>query len=107
MNRRRLMAAGIAALIGACTAMCATFSALAADVDYGKHGGPVKLVIGHPPHYTAIWSVHVLHGKELWRKHLPPGSTVMPEFAQQVLAERKIKSPVGAVSALPDTAFRQ
>jgi NitT/TauT family transport system substrate-binding protein len=27
---------------------------------------------------------------------------VMPQFAQQVLEERRIKSPVGAVAALPD-----
>jgi hypothetical protein len=26
----------------------------------------------------------------------------MPEFAQQVLAERKLKSPVGFVAALPE-----
>jgi hypothetical protein len=30
----------------------------------------------------------------------------MPEFAQQVLAERKLKSPVGFVAALPDSAHR-
>jgi hypothetical protein len=29
---------------------------------------------------------------------------VMPEFAQQVLAERKLKSPIGAVTAIPDAA---
>jgi hypothetical protein len=28
----------------------------------------------------------------------------MPEFAQQVLAERKLKSPIGAVTAIPDAA---
>jgi hypothetical protein len=27
---------------------------------------------------------------------------VMPQFAQQVLDERKVKTPVGAVSTLPD-----
>jgi len=31
---------------------------------------------------------------------------VMPECAPQVLAERKEKSPVGSVSALPATAMR-
>jgi len=29
---------------------------------------------------------------------------VMPEFAQQVLAERKLKSPIGALTAIPDAA---
>jgi NitT/TauT family transport system substrate-binding protein len=48
----------------------------AADLDFGRPGTPVKLVVGHPSHYTATWSVHVLHAKELWKKYLPPGSTV-------------------------------
>jgi NitT/TauT family transport system substrate-binding protein len=51
-------------------------SALGADMDFGKPGEPIKLVVGHPSHYTATWSVHVLHGKELWKKYLPAGSTV-------------------------------
>jgi NitT/TauT family transport system substrate-binding protein len=50
--------------------------ATAADIEFGKPGEPVKLVIGHPSHYTATWSVHVLHGKEFWKKYLPAGSTV-------------------------------
>jgi NitT/TauT family transport system substrate-binding protein len=31
---------------------------------------------------------------------------VMPEFAEQVLAERKLKSPIGDVAALPASAHR-
>src|SRR5258706_10201308 len=50
--------------------------AMAADFEFGKPGEPVKLVVGHPSHYAATWSVHVLHGKELWKKYLPAGSTV-------------------------------
>ena len=49
---------------------------LAADMEFGKPGEAIKLVVGHPSHYTATWSVHVLHGKELWKKYLPAGSTV-------------------------------
>ena len=55
---------------------CLGAPAAAADLDFGKPGGPVKLVVGHPSHYTATWSVHVLHAKELWKKYLPAGSTV-------------------------------
>jgi NitT/TauT family transport system substrate-binding protein len=55
----------------------------AADLDFGKPGEPVKLVIGHPSHYTAVWSVHVLHGKELWKKYLPAGSTVEYQIGLQ------------------------
>jgi len=58
-----------------CAALACALPALA-DENFGKPGEPIKLVVGHPSHYTATWSVHVLHGKELWKKYLPPGSTV-------------------------------
>ena len=68
----RISRAVIAALISSLIAG----GALAADLEFGKPGEPIKLVVGHPSHYAATWSVHVLHGKELWKKYLPPGSTV-------------------------------
>ncbi len=49
--------------------------ALAQD-RFGKPGEPVNLVVGHPCCYTQVWSVMALRGKELWKKYLPPGSTV-------------------------------
>jgi NitT/TauT family transport system substrate-binding protein len=55
----------------------------AAELEFGKPGEPIKLVVGHPSHYTAVWSVHVLHGKELWRKYLPAGSTVEYQIGLQ------------------------
>jgi NitT/TauT family transport system substrate-binding protein len=33
-------------------------------------------------------------------------TAIMPEFAEQVLKERKLKSPVGDVVALPDSAYK-
>jgi NitT/TauT family transport system substrate-binding protein len=51
-------------------------SALAADIDYGKPGDPVKLVIGYQPYYTESWSGIVMRGKKMYEKYLPPGSTV-------------------------------
>ncbi len=68
----RISRAVIAALV---TSLIAG-GALAADLEFGEPGEPIKLVVGHPSHYAATWSVHVLHGKELWKKYLPPGSTV-------------------------------
>ncbi len=50
--------------------------ALAADMDYGKPGTPVHLVVGYQPYYTQAWSGVVMRGKELWKKYLPAGSTV-------------------------------
>jgi NitT/TauT family transport system substrate-binding protein len=50
--------------------------ATAADIDFGKPGTPINLVVGYQPYYTQSWSGVVMRGKELWKKHLPPGSTV-------------------------------
>ena len=54
-------------------------SALAGDLDYGKAGDPVQLVVGYQPYYTESWSGVVMRGKKLYEKYLPKGSTV--EFA--------------------------
>lgn len=51
----------------------------AADLDYGKPGDPVHLVVGYQPYYSEAWSGAVINGLQLWKKRLPPGSTV--EFA--------------------------
>ncbi len=72
MNRRHFAAAAIAALFGACM----TVPALAADIDYGKPGTPVKLVVGYQPYYTQSWSGVVMRGKKFYEKYLPKGSEV-------------------------------
>ena len=50
--------------------------ARADDVDYGKVGSPVHLVVGYQPYYSQAWSGLVINGLDLWKKYLPPGSTV-------------------------------
>ncbi|HEY4137399.1 MAG TPA: ABC transporter substrate-binding protein [Casimicrobiaceae bacterium] len=50
--------------------------ALAADIDYGKPGTPVKLVVGYQPYYTQSWSGVVMRGKKFYEKYLPKGSEV-------------------------------
>ena len=66
------LGAGLAMGLGA-------VSAQAGDLDYGKPGEPVKLVVGYQPFYTESWSGVVMRGKKFYEKHLPKGSTV--EFA--------------------------
>lgn len=44
---------------------------------------PVKLVVGYQPYDTISYSAAVIRAKELWKKHLPPGSTVEFEAALQ------------------------
>ena len=76
MKRRQFTATAFAALSGACIALPAAFSTLAADIDYGKPGSPVKLVVGYQPYYTQAWSGVVMRGKKFYEKYLPKGSEV-------------------------------
>ena len=72
MKRRRFTATAIAALFATCMAV----PAIAADIDYGKQGAPVKLVVGYQPYYTQSWSGVVMRGKKFYEKYLPKGSDV-------------------------------
>jgi NitT/TauT family transport system substrate-binding protein len=60
------------------TAVGAMFAASvqAADLDYGKPGEPVKLVVGYQPYYTESWSGLVMRSKKFYEKYLHKGSTV-------------------------------
>ncbi|MEO5845992.1 MAG: ABC transporter substrate-binding protein [Caldimonas sp.] len=71
----RLATGAFAAVTFAFAASVAPLAS-AADLDYGKPGTPVNLVVGYQPYYTESWSGVVMRGKELWKKYLPPGSTV-------------------------------
>jgi NitT/TauT family transport system substrate-binding protein len=68
MDRRHFTAAAVAALFAT--------GALAADIDYGKPGTPVNLVVGYQPYYTQSWSGVVMRGKKFYEKYLPKGSNV-------------------------------
>jgi NitT/TauT family transport system substrate-binding protein len=77
--------------LGRFVASCGILTALAAVAvvpmahaqKYGKVGDPVHLVVGYQPFYTEAWSALILKNKELWKAHLPPGSTVTFEPAPQ------------------------
>lgn len=72
MKRRSFIYAALAAALGTCFAG----PAMAADIDYGKPGTPVKLVVGYQPYYTQAWSGVVMRGKKFYEKYLPKGSEV-------------------------------
>src|SRR5579864_60353 len=63
-------------VLACAVSLLAVPAALAADIDYGKPGQPVHLVVGYQPYYTESWSGVVMRDKEFWKKYLPPGSTV-------------------------------
>src|SRR5438105_494713 len=57
-------------------AACMAVPAFAADIDYGKPGAPVNLVVGYQTYYTQAWSGVVMRGKKFYEKYLPKGSEV-------------------------------
>jgi NitT/TauT family transport system substrate-binding protein len=81
MNRfksRIASALGATLLVGASVSLVG-----AADLDYGKPGEPVKLVVGYQPYYTEAWSGIVMRSKKLYEKYLPKGSTVEYQIGLQ------------------------
>ena len=48
----------------------------AAEIDFGKPGQPVEVVVGYQPYYTQSWSGVVMRGKKFYDKYLPKGSKV-------------------------------
>lgn len=47
------------------------------------NAAPVHITVGYQPYYTGAWSALVVKERELWKKYLPPGSTVDWEVGLQ------------------------
>ena len=73
----------ISASIGAAILTFGLASTASAEVGFGKPGEPVNLVIGYQPYYTESWSGVVINGQDLWKKHLPKGSSAKFEIGLQ------------------------
>lgn len=101
---KSLSAGLIRAAVGIAALLAAAGTVHAAE-DLGQPGTPIKLKIGHPCCYTEVWSVMALRGKDLWKKHLPPGSTVEFEIGLQgsTIVNNMLagKNHVGYVGDLP------
>jgi len=64
-------------LLGAAAAAVLAGGAVqAADINFGKPGEPVELVVGYQPYYTQSWSGVIMRGKKFYEKYLPKGSKV-------------------------------
>ncbi|MDZ4251710.1 MAG: ABC transporter substrate-binding protein [Sulfuritalea sp.] len=72
----RMATKSVTALAAVAVTALGAIDARAGDVDFGKPGQPVHLIVGYQPYYTQSWSGVVMRGKELWKKYLPQGSTV-------------------------------
>jgi NitT/TauT family transport system substrate-binding protein len=71
----------------------------------GASAQAVKLTVGYQPYDTISYSAVVIRGLELWKKHLPPGSTVEFESALQgaiiVNAMLADKQQIGYLGDMP------
>lgn len=95
----------VAAMALAVAAATASLPAQSADLDYGKPGEPVHLVVGYQPYYTESWSGAVINGLQLWKKYLPQGSTVEFQVGLQgaivINAMLAGKQSIGYVGDMP------
>lgn len=75
---QRRAAIGLTAVIAAFGISTSGFvsTASAAEIDFGKVGDPIDLVVGYQPYYTEAWSGVVMKSLKLYEKYLPKGSTV-------------------------------
>lgn len=92
----------------AAAAMMAVPMAAQAEVDFGKPGEKVSLVIGYQPYYTESWSGVVNNGKQFWKKYLPEGSTAEFQIGLQgsviVNAMTGEKQHIGYMGDMPAIA---
>lgn len=92
----------------AAAAFLAAPMAAQAEVDFGKPGEKVGLVIGYQPYYTESWSGVVNNGKQFWKKYLPEGSTAEFQIGLQgsviVNAMTGEKQHIGYMGDMPAIA---
>ncbi|MEK7882983.1 MULTISPECIES: ABC transporter substrate-binding protein [Methyloversatilis] len=75
-NLRNRVCRMVSTLLAAAACALAGGVAQAGDINFGKVGEPVKLVVGYQPYYTESWSGVVMRGKKFYEKYLPKGSKV-------------------------------
>jgi NitT/TauT family transport system substrate-binding protein len=80
---KKVLIKTISASVGAAILSFGVTTAASAKVGFGKPGEPVELVIGYQPYYTESWSGVVINGQNLWKKHLPKGSSAKFEIGLQ------------------------
>lgn len=75
-NLRNRVCRMVSTLLAAAACTLTGGVAQAGDINFGKVGEPVKLVVGYQPYYTESWSGVVMRGKKFYEKYLPKGSKV-------------------------------
>lgn len=94
--KKRVLSIGAAALLGLTAAAQAQ--------------SPVNITYGYHPYWTGGWNGVIIKAKELWKKHLPPGSTVRfephltgPPMINAMLADRMQIGTMGDMPSLVAT----
>ena len=71
---------------------------------------PVNITYGYHPYWTGGWNGVIIKAKELWKKYLPPGSTVRfephltgPPMINAMLADRMQIGTMGDMPSLVAT----
>lgn len=87
----------IASLIGAVALAASSFAHAAPE--------PVDITYGYHPYWTGGWTGVIIKAKDMWKKHLPPGSTVRfephltgPPMVNALLAN---KMQIGTMGDMP------
>ena len=103
MRSHFFLGTSVAVAFGALTAPAAL-----AEVNFGKTGEKVSLIVGYQPYYTESWSGVVNNGKSFWKKYLPEGSTVEFQVGLQgsviVNAMTGEKQHIGYMGDMPSIA---
>jgi NitT/TauT family transport system substrate-binding protein len=101
----RALRASFAAALSVGALLAGIGLAAAQEFNFGKVGDPIKLTVAHPCCYTEVWSVFALNGNDLWKKHLPAGSTVDYQIGLQgaVVVNQMLagKAHIGYLGDLP------
>jgi ABC-type nitrate/sulfonate/bicarbonate transport system substrate-binding protein len=101
IGNRKLRALAVVAAISI-VALGSSRAALAAE--------PVNITYGYHPYWTGGWNGVIIKAKELWKKHLPPGSQVRfephltgPPMVNAMLADRMQIGTMGDMPSLVAT----
>ncbi|MEW5965233.1 MAG: ABC transporter substrate-binding protein [Pseudomonadota bacterium] len=79
-----------------------------------KSAGPVDITYGYHPYWTGGWNGVIIKHKELWKKHLPAGSTVKfeahltgPPMVNALIADKMQIGTMGDMPSLVATTKRE
>jgi len=79
----------------------------------GFAADPVEITYGYHPYWTGGWNGVIIKSKDLWKKHLPPGSTVNfeahltgPPMVNALLANKMQIGTMGDMPSLVATTKR-